>query len=50
MMPGTVPWPEELAARWRAEGWWEGITIPQLLERSAARHPGKRHWSAAISA
>jgi 2,3-dihydroxybenzoate-AMP ligase len=41
MLEGCVPWPADVAARYRQRGWWEGITIPQLLERSAARHPGK---------
>ncbi len=41
MLEGCVPWPAEAAARYRRQGWWEGITIPQLLERSAARHAQK---------
>ena len=41
MLEGCVPWPADAAARYRQRGWWEGITIPQLLERSAARHPQK---------
>ena len=41
MLEGCVPWPAGVAARYRQRGWWEGITIPQLLERSAARHPQK---------
>lgn len=41
MLEGCVPWPADVAARYRQRGWWEGITIPQLLERSAARHPQK---------
>ncbi|MBI5108446.1 MAG: AMP-binding protein [Rhodocyclales bacterium] len=41
MLEGCVPWPADVAAKYRQRGWWEGITIPQLLERSAARHPGK---------
>jgi 2,3-dihydroxybenzoate-AMP ligase len=41
MLEGCVPWPADVAARYRQRGWWEGITIPQLLERSAARHPDK---------
>jgi 2,3-dihydroxybenzoate-AMP ligase len=41
MLEGCVPWPADEAARYRQRGWWEGITIPQLLERSAALHPGK---------
>lgn len=41
MLEGCVAWPEPLAAQHRARGWWEGVTIPELLERSAARHPDK---------
>jgi 2,3-dihydroxybenzoate-AMP ligase len=41
MLEGCVPWPADVAARYRQRGWWEGITIPQLLERRAARHPQK---------
>jgi len=41
MLEGCVPWPADLAARYRARGWWEGITIPEMLARSAGRHPGK---------
>ena len=41
MLEGCVPWPAELAARYRAAGWWEGLTIPEMLARSAARHPDK---------
>jgi 2,3-dihydroxybenzoate-AMP ligase len=41
MLEGCVPWPADAAALYRRRGWWEGITIPQLLERSAARLPGK---------
>jgi 2,3-dihydroxybenzoate-AMP ligase len=41
MLEGCVPWPADMAARYRQRGWWEGITIPQLLERSAVRHPQK---------
>ena len=41
MLEGCVPWPADLAARYRAAGWWEGLTIPEMLARSAARHPDK---------
>jgi 2,3-dihydroxybenzoate-AMP ligase len=41
MLEGCVPWPADQAARYRARGWWEGITIAQMLARSAARHPEK---------
>ncbi|MDO8787956.1 MAG: AMP-binding protein [Sulfuritalea sp.] len=41
MLEGCVPWPADLAERYRSRGWWEGITIPEMLARSAARHPEK---------
>ncbi|MFA4970246.1 MAG: AMP-binding protein, partial [Sulfuritalea sp.] len=41
MLEGCVPRPADLAARYRARGWWEGITIPEMLARSASRHPEK---------
>lgn len=41
MLDGCVPWPADLAERYRTRGWWEGITIPEMLARSAARHPQK---------
>ncbi len=41
MLEGCVPWPAERAAAYRARGWWEDITIAELLARSAARHPDK---------
>jgi len=41
MLEGCVPWPAEQAARYRARGWWEGITIAQMLARRADLHPEK---------
>lgn len=41
MLAGSTPWPPELAARYRAEGWWEGRTIAALLAERAARHPAR---------
>ena len=41
MLEGCIPWPADLAQRYRVRGWWEGITIPEMLARSAARHPEK---------
>ena len=41
MLEGCVFWPAEQAARYRARGWWEGITIAQMLARSAERTPQK---------
>lgn len=41
MLEGCVPWPALMAEQYRRHGWWEGITLPELLERRAARHPDK---------
>ncbi len=38
-LEGFVPWPEPLAASYRAQGLWEGITVGGLLSRSAQRWP-----------
>ena len=36
MLEGCIPWPEDLAARYRAAGLWEGLTIFEMVERTAA--------------
>ena len=41
MLAGCVPWPEEFARRYRELGYWEGISLVEMLRRSAARSPGK---------
>ena len=41
MLEGCTPWPAELAARYRAQGYWQGITIGGMLARSIARAPAK---------
>ncbi len=41
MLQGTVDWPSEFAARYRATGLWDGSTLFSVLERSAARWPDK---------
>lgn len=41
MLEGCTPWPEEFARRYRAEGYWQGITLGQMLERSMRRFPDK---------
>ncbi|MFB7372409.1 (2,3-dihydroxybenzoyl)adenylate synthase [Streptomyces sp. NPDC056222] len=33
-----TPWPEDLAAKYRAEGLWSGISLGRMLRDSAARH------------
>ena len=41
MIEGCTPWPEDLARAYRAQGYWQGITLWQMLERSIVRQPGK---------
>jgi 2,3-dihydroxybenzoate-AMP ligase len=40
MIPLRQDWPAELAARYRAAGYWRGETFPALLRRLAAEHAG----------
>ncbi|MDH5285392.1 MAG: AMP-binding protein [Betaproteobacteria bacterium] len=40
-MEGFVGWPEDVAARYRASGLWEGVTIGGMFARSAGRWPDK---------
>lgn len=41
MLAGCVPWPGPLARRYRALGYWQGITLFEMLRRSAARFPDR---------
>ena len=41
MLEGCIPWPEDLAARYRADDLWLGLTIFEMVERTAARTPDK---------
>jgi 2,3-dihydroxybenzoate-AMP ligase len=41
MLQGCVPWPEDLARRYIEAGLWEGITVAEMIERTAGRQPGK---------
>lgn len=41
MLPGFVGWPEDAARRYREAGLWEGLTVAEMVARSAARDPGK---------
>ncbi|MFE7077307.1 (2,3-dihydroxybenzoyl)adenylate synthase [Streptomyces sp. NPDC057620] len=38
MLDGCTPWPAEYAERYRAEGYWTGESLIDVLESSAARH------------
>jgi 2,3-dihydroxybenzoate-AMP ligase len=38
MFDGMVPWPAELVARYRANGYWRGIAIGDVLDHSVRHH------------
>jgi 2,3-dihydroxybenzoate-AMP ligase len=40
-MEGFVGWPEDVSARYRASGLWEGVTIGEMFARGARRCPEK---------
>lgn len=51
-LPGFTPWPDDVAARYRAAGYWRGETLGGMLRRAADAHPGRlavvcgeRRWS-----
>ena len=39
MLTGCVPWPEEYASRYRARGYWEGLSICEALARAIEKRP-----------
>src|SRR6266576_6491215 len=41
MLKGCVPWPEEFARRYVEAGLWEGITVAEMVERTARLEPKK---------
>ena len=41
MLQGFVGWPEDAARRYREAGLWEGLTVAEMVARTAQRHPGK---------
>src|SRR5512140_277545 len=41
MLQGFVGWPETAAQRYRDAGLWEGLTVAEMVERTAQRQPGK---------
>ncbi len=38
-LPGWIPYPHEVAARYRELGLWTGVTLDELLRDAAAAHP-----------
>lgn len=50
--PAFTPWPPELAASYRAAGYWQGQTLGEMLEHSSQAWPerlalvcGQRRWT-----
>lgn len=41
MLDGCVPWPADLAERYRAEGYWAEQTLDVLLRDGARQHPDR---------
>jgi 2,3-dihydroxybenzoate-AMP ligase len=41
MLEGFVGWPEERARRYRDAGLWEGLTVSEMVARTARRDPRK---------
>ncbi len=41
MLPGCTPWPVDLGDRYRRRGYWEDITLGEMLSRSARAHADK---------
>lgn len=33
VLPGFTPWPESVADRYRAKGWWQGETLGEMLDK-----------------
>ncbi|MFI7549149.1 (2,3-dihydroxybenzoyl)adenylate synthase [Micromonospora sediminimaris] len=41
MLDGFVPWPPDVAERYRQAGYWRGFSLRQLFDDSVRRHPDK---------
>ena len=41
MLQGCVPWPEDLAQAYRASGYWQDRTIPEVMDDLTAAAPDK---------
>jgi 2,3-dihydroxybenzoate-AMP ligase len=41
MLTGCVPWPADLARKYEQAGLWEGISVAEMVERTARRLPRK---------
>jgi 2,3-dihydroxybenzoate-AMP ligase len=41
VLDGVVGWPEDVAGRYRARGYWAGVSIGDAFDRSVAAHPDR---------
>jgi 2,3-dihydroxybenzoate-AMP ligase len=41
MLAGCTPWPQEFATAYRRKGYWEDITLREMLDRSVQIYPSK---------
>ena len=41
MLAGCIPWPGDLARIYREKGYWQEITLAEVLDRAAARGPDR---------
>ncbi len=41
MLEGCIPWPEDLARSYRDAGYWQEISLWQMLDSTIGRHPDK---------
>ena len=41
MLDGCTTWPEDMVRRYRSKGYWQGVTIPEAIERSIRANSDK---------
>jgi len=41
MLAGCTPWPDDVAQRYRERGWWQGITMWDMVAATVARVPSQ---------
>jgi 2,3-dihydroxybenzoate-AMP ligase len=41
MLEGCTPWPAEFARRYRERGWWQDITMSEMMTAAIRRRPAK---------
>ena len=41
MLDGCTPWPDDIAEKYRALGYWQGMTLADLLAQAVRRAPDR---------